>query len=76
MVIEAVFSGGVFKPSEEVKLPEGKKVEIEIRERGAGRVISLRGIWKGMQISDEEIGRARKIWEAGMEKQVKLLRED
>jgi len=32
-VIRAVYSGGVFKPLVKVDLPEGEKVEIEIKEQ-------------------------------------------
>jgi len=53
--IEAVYSDGVFKPLEKVSLPDGEKVEIEIKGKKAKKNISLRGIWKGIQISEEEI---------------------
>jgi predicted DNA-binding antitoxin AbrB/MazE fold protein len=54
-VIRAVYSGGVFKPLVKVNLPEGEKVEIEIREQKVKKITSLRGIWRGIQINEEDI---------------------
>lgn len=34
---------------------------------------TLRGIWKGAQISDESIEEAKRIWEKGIEKQIRML---
>jgi predicted DNA-binding antitoxin AbrB/MazE fold protein len=75
-VIEAVYSGGVFKPLEKVSLPDGEKVEIEIKEKKAKKIISLRGMWKGIQISEEDIEKAKHMWKKGAEKQTKILEED
>ena len=72
-VIEAVYSDGVFKPLAKVNLPDGEKVEIEIKEKRAKKIISLRGIWKGVQISEEDIEKAKHMWEKGAEKQIKIL---
>ncbi len=72
-VIEAVYSDGVFKPLEKVSLPDGEKVEIEIKEKKAKKNISLRGIWKGIQISEEDIEKAKHMWEKGAEKQIEIL---
>lgn len=74
-VIEAVYSEGVFKPVENVNLPDGEKVEIEIREKKAKKIISLRGIWKGIQISGEDIQKAKHVWERGATKQIKILKK-
>ena len=60
--IEAVYSGGVFKPFEKISLPEGEKVEIEIKEMNRKRNISLRGLWKGATIKEEDIDEAKHIW--------------
>ena len=30
------------------------------------KVISLRGIWKGVEISEEDIKKAKNIWEEGI----------
>jgi predicted DNA-binding antitoxin AbrB/MazE fold protein len=72
-VIETVYTDGVFKPLEKVSLPDGEKIEIEIKEKKAKKNISLRGIWKGIQISEEEIEKAKRMWEKGAEKQIKIL---
>ena len=42
--IRAVYSGGVLRPFEKLSLPEGEKVEIEIKERKSKKNISLRGL--------------------------------
>lgn len=34
-VIETVYTDGVFKPLEKVSLPDGEKIEIEIKEKKA-----------------------------------------
>ena len=75
-VIEAVYSGGVFKPLQKVSLLDGEKVEIEIKEKKVKKIISLRGIWKGIEISEEDIDKAKHMWEKGAEKQMKILEED
>ena len=54
-VIRAVYSRGVFKPLVKVNLREGEKVEIEIREQKVKKITSLRGIWRGIQINEEDI---------------------
>jgi len=65
-IMEAIYSEGVFKPLGKVSLSEGEKVEIEIKERKVKEVISLRGIWKGVEITEEDIERAKnmkhKLW--------------
>jgi predicted DNA-binding antitoxin AbrB/MazE fold protein len=75
-VIKAIYSEGVFKPIEKVNLPEGEKVEIEIKEQKVKKVISLRGIWRGIQINEENIEKAKHIWDKEVEKQIKILEEE
>lgn len=53
-------SNGVLKPSEKLNLREGEKVEIEIRKKPQ-KIVSLRGIWKNIQISEEDIEKAKHI---------------
>ena len=72
-VIRAEYSGGVFKPLEKVNLPEGEKVEIEIKGKKRRKILSLRGIWRGIEINEEEIEKARSIWEKEVEKQIEIL---
>jgi predicted DNA-binding antitoxin AbrB/MazE fold protein len=72
-VIRAEYSGGVFKPLEKVNLPEGEKVEIEIKEKKRRKILSLRGIWRGIEINEEDIEKARSIWEKEVEKQIEVL---
>jgi predicted DNA-binding antitoxin AbrB/MazE fold protein len=71
--MEAIYSEGVFKPLGKVSLSEGEKVEIEIKERKVKEVISLRGIWKGVEITEEDIERAKNMWGKGAEKQIRIL---
>lgn len=75
-VIKAIYSEGVFKPIEKVNLPEGEKVEIEIKEQKVKKVISLRGIWRGIQINEENVEKAKHIWDKEVEKQIKILEEE
>ena len=66
-LIEAIYSNGVLKPLKKLNLKEGEKVQIEIR-RKPQEIISFRGIWKNIQISDEDIEKAKHIWEEGVKK--------
>jgi len=66
-LIEAIYSNGVLKPSEKLNLHEGEKVEIQIRKKPK-KIVSLRGIWKDIQISQEDIEKAKHIWEKGIQK--------
>ena len=66
-LIEVIYSNGVLRPSGKLNLQEGEKVEIEIRKKPQ-KIISLRGIWKNIQISEEDIEKAKHIWEEGMKK--------
>jgi len=75
-VIKAIYSEGVFKPIEKVNLSEGEKVEIEIKEQEVKKVISLRGIWRGIQINEENIEKAKYIWDKEVEKQINILEEE
>ncbi len=70
--IEAVYKDGVLIPSQKIDLEEGEKVQIEIKEK-KGKIVSLRGLWKGIKISEEDIYRAKDIWEEGAEKQIKII---
>ncbi len=72
-VIRAEYSGGVFKPLEKVNLPEGEKVEIEIKAKKSKKIVSLRGIWRGIEINEEDIEKTRSIWEKEVEKQIEVL---
>jgi predicted DNA-binding antitoxin AbrB/MazE fold protein len=74
--IGAVYTGGVLKPFEKLSLTEGEKVEIEIKERKSKKNISLRGLWKGAKLKEEDINEARYIWEKGVKKQIKILEEN
>jgi predicted DNA-binding antitoxin AbrB/MazE fold protein len=72
-VIRAEYSDGVFKPLEKVNLQEGEKVEIEIKAQKSKKIVSLRGIWRGIEINEEDLEKARSIWEKEVEKQIKGL---
>ena len=71
--IEAVYSDGVFKPFGKLSLPEGEKVEIEVKEMNRKGNISLRGLWKGVSIKEEDIDEAKYVWEKGTKKQKRIL---
>jgi len=66
-LIEVIYSNGILKPSEKLNLREGEKVEIEIRKKPQ-KIVSLRGIWKNIQIPEEDIEKVKHIWEEGMKK--------
>jgi len=70
--IEAVYSDGVFKPFGKLSLPEGEKVEIEVKEMNRKGNISLRGLWKGVSIKEEDIDEAKYVWEKGTKKQKRI----
>jgi predicted DNA-binding antitoxin AbrB/MazE fold protein len=74
--ISAVYSGGVLRPVKKLSLAEGEKVEIEIKERKGKKNISLRGLWKGSEVSEKDIDKAKHIWEKGVKEQIKFLEED
>ena len=61
---------------QKLSLEEGKKVEIEIKERKGKKNISLRGLWKGSEVSEKDIDKAKHIWEKGVKEQIKFLEED
>lgn len=71
--LKAVYKEGVFVPFEKIDLKEGEKVEIEIRKEENKRNISLRGLWKGSVIKDEDVDEAKFIWEKGLKKQINIL---
>jgi predicted DNA-binding antitoxin AbrB/MazE fold protein len=71
--IRAEYIGGVFKPLDKVHLPEGEKVEIQIKGNKSKKIQSLRGIWRGIEISEEDLEKGRSIWEKGVEKQIRVL---
>lgn len=73
--IEAVYKDGVLIPSQKIDLEEGEKVQIQIKEK-KGKIISLRGLWKGIKISNEDIYSAKEIWEGGAKKQIKIIEKD
>ncbi len=74
--ITAVYSGGVLRPFKKLSLEEGEKVEIEIKEKKGEKKISLRGVWKGSEVSEKDIDKAKHIWEKGVKEQIKFLEED
>jgi len=74
--ISAVYSDGVLRPFKKLSLEEGAKVEIEIKERRGKKNISLRGLWKGSNVSEKDIDQAKHIWEKGVEKQIRFLGVD
>jgi predicted DNA-binding antitoxin AbrB/MazE fold protein len=61
---------------QKLSLEEGEKVEIEIKERKGKKNISLRGLWKGSEVSEKDIDKAKHIWEKGVKEQIKFLEED
>ena len=74
--ITAVYSGGVLRPFKKLSLAEGEKVEIEIKEKKGEKNISLRGLWKGSEVSEKDIDQAKHIWEKSVKDQIRFLDED
>jgi predicted DNA-binding antitoxin AbrB/MazE fold protein len=74
-IIKAEYSDGVFKPLDKVNLAEGEKVEIEIKTQKSKKIVFLRGIWKGIEIDEKDLEKARSIWEKEVERQIKDLGE-
>ncbi len=72
--IKATYKGGVLIPFEKINLNEGERLEIEIKEK-KGKTISLRGLWKGVEISEGNIEEAKHIWEEDIKKQIKILED-
>ena len=62
----------------EYSIPQVKMLlkEIEIKEQKAKKITSLRGIWRGVQINEEDIEKAKHIWDKGVENEVKVLEEE
>ena len=70
---KVIYKNGVLIPFEKIDLDEGENVEIEIRKEKNKKNISLRGLWKGVDIKDKDIDEAKFIWEKGLKKQIKFL---
>ena len=70
---KAIYKDGVLIPFGKIALDEGEKVEIEIKKEKNKKNISLRGLWKGSFIKDEDVDEAKFIWEKGLKKQIKIL---
>lgn len=66
--IQVIYTAGVLKPLQKIDMQEGEKVEIEIKEKKTQKIISLRGIWKDIEISEDDIKKAENIWEEEIEK--------
>lgn len=60
-VIHGIYQKGVIKPLDRVDLEEDERIRVQILDREPPKtppeedIISLRGIWKGLEISDESI---------------------
>ena len=73
---------GMIEPMGELDLFDGQEVTVTIIMEGPPEgspskpPVSLRGIWKGVQISDELIEEATKVWEEGVKKQSQFLQGD
>lgn len=72
---KAIYKNGVLIPFEEINLDEGENVEIEIRKVKNKKNISLRGLWEGVDIKEEDIDKAKFIWKKGLKKQIKILHD-
>lgn len=71
--LKAVYKEGVLVPFEKINLDEGEKVEIEIKKEEIKKNISLRGLWKGSVIKEEDVDEVKSVWEKGLKKQIKIL---
>ncbi len=67
--------------ADEVDLPDGQEVLVTVepvpveRAGNGGGNVSLRGIWRGLEITEEEIEAAKRIWSEGAERQARMLDE-
>ena len=46
------------------------------RSKRSKKITSLRGIWRGIQINEEDIEKVKHIWDKGVENEVKVLEEE
>lgn len=71
---EAIYQDGVIKPLEKLDLPENERLKVTIepllaRQKGAG---SLYGAFPELGgITEEDLKKAKQIWEKGLAKQRK-----
>ena len=65
---DAIYKQGVFIPYSKINLNEGQVVSIEIKKRSKQKNVSLRGIWNGIKIKDEDIEKVKKVWDKGLNK--------
>ena len=63
---KAIYKDGVLIPFGKIALDEGEKVEIEIKKEKNKKNISLRGLWKGSFIKDEDVDEAKFVWAEGL----------
>lgn len=78
-VIEAVYQDKVIKPLEEVDLEENERIRVAIIKLGTeeGREsYPLFGAFPQLrEITEREIEEGKRIWERGLEKQIRILEE-
>jgi len=49
---------------------------LKSRSKRSKKITSLRGIWRGIQINEEDIEKVKHIWDKGVENEVKVLEEE
>ncbi len=74
--VKAVYRGGSLVPFKRINLDEGEKVDIEIKMKKSNKNISLRGLWKGAKVKEEDVEKVKFIWEQGLKNQIEILQKD
>lgn len=76
MTIRAIYRNGVLRPETDLALPENTTVELEITPllRASGGAASLFGAVPELAtVTSEDIERIKRLWDRGVEKEVRLL---
>ncbi|MBT9132419.1 MAG: hypothetical protein DDT32_01084 [Syntrophomonadaceae bacterium] len=81
-VIDGIYQKGVIKLLDKVDLEENEQIRIAVFKRqakGIGESRSLFGAFpelRGLTDEDEDIEEVKKVWERGLEKQMRILEGD
>jgi len=79
-VIDGIYQKGVIKLLDKVDLKEDELIKVTIVRRQVektGEPNSLLGAFPELkEITDEDIEEAKKVWERGLEKQIRILEGD
>jgi len=74
--VQAVYHKGALRPKKKLDLPENTLVQVQVTPLEAVPVSagSLFGAFPELKaITDEDISRVKRLWEHGLEKQMRIL---